>query len=284
MSRYEPRQGASRRTLRLDKQPQFCGEAGSGSAHAPRQPGNGGCGCGYGAVDGCAGVDVSSIMRISLPLLAAEDVIPHLGKPYHWKQGRSAKSVADCWFQANDIPLAIRALLDQSPTFANAELLDAWLERKTNLGDGRTSHSQTDLFAMLAISDELVALGIEAKVDESFGQLVSEWLADGSTGKQMRLEKLCILFNADPQVIGHLRYQLFHRTAAAIIEAKRYRARKAVMIVQSFCANVTGLSDCQSFFDHLGMPGLGRDKLIGPKTFDGVELWVGWASDRPLQV
>lgn len=223
-----------------------------------------------------------SIMRISVPLKVAEDVKKHLGHSSHWKQGRSAKSVADCWFQANDLPPAIRAVLDQSPTFAHAKLLDAWLERKTDLEDGRASHSQTDLFAMLAVGEELAALGVEAKVDESFGQIVTEWLADGSAGKQTRLEKLCTLFSVDPQSIGHLRYQLFHRTAASMIEAKRYRARKAVMIVQSFCPNATGLSDCQVFFEALGMPGLERDKLIGPKSFDGVELWVGWATDTPL--
>jgi hypothetical protein len=223
-----------------------------------------------------------SIMRISVPLKKAEDVKKHLGHSNHWKQGRSAKSVADCWFQANDLPPAIRAVLDHSPTFARAELLDAWLERKTNLGDGRASHSQTDLFAMLAVGEELAALGVEAKVDESFGQIVSDWLPDDSAGKQARLEKLCALFNVEPQTIGHLRYQLFHRTAASIIEAKRYRARKAVMIVHSFCPKATGLADCQVFFEAMGMPGLERDKLIGPKSFDGVELWVGWASDTPL--
>lgn len=223
-----------------------------------------------------------TIMRIAVPLKEAEDVKKHLGQANHWKQGRSAKSVADCWFQANDLPPAIRAVLNQSSTLAHAELLDAWLERKTDLDDGRSSHSQTDLFAILAVGAELAALGVEAKVDESFGQIVSDWLADGSAGKQARLEKLCALFDVDPQTIGHLRYQLFHRTAASIIEAKRYRARKAVMIVQSFCPNATGLSDCQVFFEALGMPGLKRDKLIGPKSFDGVDLWVGWASDTPL--
>lgn len=223
-----------------------------------------------------------SIMRIAVPLKEAEDVRKHLGHSSHWRQGRSAKSVADCWFLANDLPPAIRAVLDQSPTFAHAEMLDAWLERKTDLGDGRASHSQADLFAILAVGEELAALGVEAKVDESFGQIVTDWLADASAGKQTRLEKLCALFNVDPQTIGHLRYQLFHRTAASIIEAKRYKARKAVMIVQSFCPNATGLSDCQIFFEALGMPGLKRDNLISPKSFDGVDLWVGWASDTPL--
>jgi hypothetical protein len=224
---------------------------------------------------------VSRITRIAVPLLKAADVKPHLGKRTHWKQGRSAKSVADSWFAANDLPASIRALLEDSADLKNAELIDAWLERKTDLGDGRASHSQTDLFAILAVDDELAALGIETKVDESFGPFVSEWLADRSAGKQQRLEKLCALLDVDPQTIGHLRYQLFHRTAASIIEAKRYRARKAIMIVQSFCPKATGLSDCQAFFDALGMQGLERSKLVGPKTFDGVELWIGWASDTP---
>ncbi|HMO75423.1 MAG TPA: hypothetical protein PKD99_15885 [Sphingopyxis sp.] len=225
---------------------------------------------------------MTSIMRIALPLLAADNVIPHLGKPHHWKQGRSAKSLADSWFRANDIPPAVRAVLDQSPALAGAELLDAWLERKTDLGDGRASHSQTDLLAILGIGGELTVLGIEAKVDESFGPYVSEWLADGSAGKRRRLERLCALFGVEPRAIGHLRYQLFHRTAAAIIEARRYRARKATMIVQSFCPDATGLADCRAFFEAIGLRGLVRGGLVGPGDIGGITLWAGWASDRPL--
>ncbi|WP_309752866.1 DUF6946 family protein, partial [Novosphingobium sp.] len=93
------------------------------------------------------------------------DVIPHLGKPSHWKQGRSAKSLADSWFFAGDIPASIRALLAQSEYLAGAELLEAWLERETDLQDGRATPSQTDLLALLGIGEKLAVLGIEAKVD-----------------------------------------------------------------------------------------------------------------------
>jgi hypothetical protein len=223
-----------------------------------------------------------TIVRIAVPLRAADDVIPHLGKPQHWKQGRSAKSLADCWFQANDIPPKVRAVLAQSSVLANVELLDCWLERQTDLGDGRSSHSQTDLLAVLGCGDELAVLGIEAKVDESFGPLVSEWMADGSIGKRKRLDKLCNLFEIVDGEVGSLRYQLFHRTAAAIIEARRYRSQRAIMIVQSFCPKATGLADCKAFFDAIGLQGLRQDGLVGPKMFDGVELWAGWASDTPL--
>jgi hypothetical protein len=217
--------------------------------------------------------------RIAVPLLRPEDVIPHLGKPIHWKQGRSAKSLADSWFFSDGFPAAIADLLSQSESLAGAELLEAWLERETDLQDGRATPSQTDLLALLAIGDRLAVLGIEAKVDESFGPLVSEWLASGSEGKGVRLTRLCELYDVDPAHAGHLRYQLFHRTAAAILEARRFRCDVAILIVQSFCPQSTGLRDATAFFEFIGMPRLDAGKLIGPRRFGDVEFWVGWASD-----
>ena len=217
--------------------------------------------------------------RIAVALQRPEDVIPHLGKPSHWKHGRSAKSLADSWFFAGDIPAAIRALLAQSDYLAGAELLEAWLERETDLQDGRATPSQTDLLALLGIGEKLAVLGIEAKVDESFGPVVSKWLGSGSDGKLRRLAQLCTLFQLNPAHVGHLRYQLFHRTAAAILEARRFRCDAAILIVQSFCPRSTGLSDATAFFDAIGMYGLATGKLSGVRRFDGIDLWVGWAHD-----
>lgn len=213
-------------------------------------------------------------------MLKPEDVIPHLGKPTHWKQGRSAKALADSWFQANDLPPRVRAVLDQSPEFLGAELIDAWLERCTDLGDRRGSASQTDLLAVLGVGSELAVMGVEAKVTESFGPLVSDWIGNGSEGKEDRLQRLCDLLGFDRSSVGDLRYQLFHRTAAAIFEARRYRARKAVMMVHSFCENATGLTDFVAFFDRMGVRQVGRDVLSEPTDLGEVRLWAGWTSDR----
>ena len=221
----------------------------------------------------------SNLPRIAVPLLKPEDVIPHLGRPTHWKQGRSAKAMADSWFAANDLPPPVRAVLEQAPEFKGAELVDAWLERATDLGDGRGSASQTDLLAVLGLDDGLAVMGVEAKVTESFGPTVAEWIADASAGKHARLEKLCALFGLDAGNVGDLRYQLFHRTAAAIYEARRYRACRAVMMVHSFCAEATSLGDYLAFFERLGASGAGRDKLGGPVGVGDVTLWTGWTSD-----
>lgn len=221
-----------------------------------------------------------ALPRIAVPLLKPEDVIPHLAKPTHWKQGRSAKAVADSWLGANDIPPPVRAVLEQAPEFKGAELVDAWLERCTDLGDRRGSASQTDLLAVLGIGKELAVMGVEAKVTESFGPLVSEWIAEGGVGKEDRLQRLCDLLGFDRSAVCDLRYQLFHRTAAAILEVHRYRAKKAVLMVHSFCPESTGLSDFQAFFERMGIAGAGRGKLSDPAEVGGLKLWVGWASDE----
>ena len=123
-------------------------------------------------------------------------------------------------------------------------------------------------------------MGVEAKVTESFGPLVSEWIGQGSDGKEDRLQRLCDLLGFDRAAVGDLRYQLFHRTAAAILEARRYRANKAVMMVHSFCENATGQPDFLAFFEQMGVRGSGRDLLSEPKEVGGVSLRIGWASDR----
>lgn len=217
--------------------------------------------------------------RLALPVRQPSDVIPHLGKPTHWKQGRSAKAVADSWFFANGIPAPVMAILAKSEALAQAELIDGFVERQTDLCDGRGTPSQTDLLAVVAVGDELAIVGIEAKVDESFGPYVAEWIADGGAGKEARLSNLCTLLGLDRSNVADLRYQLLHRTAAAVLEARRYRATKVVMIVQSFCPNATGLTDFKSFAARLGCAFADRDALSESMQIDRKTFWLGWVSD-----
>jgi hypothetical protein len=223
---------------------------------------------------------MSKLPRIHVQLLRPEDVIPHLGKSTHWKEGRSAKAVADSWFHANDIPASVRAVLDQAEEYRGAELIDAWLERCVDLGDGQRP-TQTDLMAVLGIGDELAVLAIEAKVDESFGPTVDEWLDGASEAKRRRLAYLAGMFGLDPAACGPLRYQFLHRTASAVLEARRYRARRAVMLVQSFCPNRSGFADYAAFFAAVGKPGLEPGRISEEFLAADVAVRVGWIADIP---
>lgn len=221
-----------------------------------------------------------ALPRIHVPLLQPEDVIPHLGKgELHWREGYSAKAVCESWFGANDVPPTVRAVLDQAEEYRGAELIDAWLERCTHLPWGRGKPSQTDLLAVLGLRDGLAVLGVEAKVKESFGPYVRDWLAEGGDNRAERLHGLCRLLEVNTSAVLDLRYQLLHRTAAAVLEAKRYRARHAVMIVQSFCVDRTGLGDFRVFAEAAGFGSVDGNAISTAKVADGVSLRIGWAAD-----
>jgi hypothetical protein len=67
------------------------------------------------------------------PLIKPEDVIPLLAKEKHWREGRSAYEVAYSWFDAQDVPCAIRSVIETDPASFHAVLLKAVFEKQTML-------------------------------------------------------------------------------------------------------------------------------------------------------
>src|SRR5262245_41261692 len=216
--------------------------------------------------------------RLHVKMLEPKDLIPHLGKgERHWKEGRSAHALCTTWFKANGIPSSVRSVLRTSPTLEGLELVDAFLERLVDLGDGRKP-SQTDLMAICADQTGLCVVGVEGKVDEPFGELVEQW-RDGSPTKEARLRNLCAMLGLKTESAGTLRYQLIHRTASVILESRRYRTERAVLLVHSFCQNRTGLSDFARFAEALGFEKARGNQVIGPRRVQGIALHLGWVAD-----
>lgn len=211
---------------------------------------------------------------------APTDVIPHLGKgELHWREGFSAHALASTWFPGAVLPASVRAVLAGHPMFADAVLLDAFLERETDLRDGLGRHSQTDLLALLRLKGGLAVLGVEAKVEESFGGLIGDQ-SSLSAGQRKRLAGLAELFGVEAGGLSGLRYQLFHRAAATVFEADRYGAATAVLLVQSFSPTLTGFSDFAAFLGAAGVAeGVGPGQIVGPKRVLGLDFYAGWLAD-----
>ena len=223
----------------------------------------------------------ASLPRIHVPILQPKDVIPHLGSPSHWQEGRSAKCVADSWFGANGIPAPVSSVLAGDPVFRSATLIDAFLERGVDLGDGARP-SQTDLMAVVSLEGGLGILAVEAKKDETFGPTVADWLADQDrerSQKESRLKALCTVLGLDAAVAGSLRYQLLHRTVSVILEARRYQAGHAAMLVQSFCPKGSWHDDFAAFAAAMGFGPVPKDGISAPRDCGGVQLRLGWVSN-----
>lgn len=223
-----------------------------------------------------------------IPIEKPEEIIPRLGKQeFHWKKGRSAWELSTSWMQSNGLPPLVRAVLDQAPEWQGAELLEGIFERETNLpGKGRPS--QTDLLAIVALKDGNAILGVEGKVDEPFGPLVEDWLrADKDRNRTDRLAGLCTTLGVDVATVGGLFYQLFHRTCASIYEAKRFRYKRAIMLVYSFAEHGPEIESpiwfdaFSKFSAAVGMPVALPGSLSPPKMCDGVEVRLAWVSDKP---
>jgi hypothetical protein len=225
-------------------------------------------------------MDQSLFCRDGSPLTKPEDLIPFLADEKQWREGRSACETAYSWFDAKGIPQAVAAVIKTDPTFSHAILVKAVFEKQTEL-DSLGRPSQTDVLALLQLPTGPAILGVEAKVDESFGPRVADW-DDGSPGKTQRLAGLVERLGLDKNAVGHLRYQLLHRTVATLIEAERHNARDCAMIVQSFCAppRRAGFTDFQAFAAALSIPIDQPGKLSRPLERGGIILRLGWAEDR----
>ena len=213
--------------------------------------------------------------RILAPSAGPDDWKRLLASADHWRTGYSARSLAHSWHDAaGDFPSEIRSLLDTSPLFTSAELLLAVPEHKVPLpGVGKAS--QTDLWFLGRTESALVSCAVEGKVAEPFGPTIEDWLAEGGDNRAKRLTGLCQLLGIE-SVDSRVRYQLIHRTASAILEAKRFLARHALLIVHSFSQADDWYDDFATFAQSLGaVPAKGRLVQVPGRTEP--TLHIGWA-------
>ena len=87
--------------------------------------------------------------------------------------------------RAKGVPGPVPAVLHKAEEFRGMELVEGFFEKETGLRS-RGRPSQTDLLALIGDGEGFAVLGVEGKVDEPFGPLVSEWLVDASANKRMR--------------------------------------------------------------------------------------------------
>jgi hypothetical protein len=75
--------------------------------------------------------------------------------------------------------------------------------------------------------------------------------------------------------IGAIRYQLLHRTASTIIEAEKFKAENALMLVHSFSQSNEGFDDYSQFLALFGTSAE-ADSLVLAENINGIDLYFGW--------
>lgn len=215
------------------------------------------------------------------PITTEDQVQSLLADPQrHWKKGYSAYELAHAWLSAGEIPVRVWNVLDTCPAFADARLLRAFFEQKTGLRSlGRPS--QTDLLVEVKVAGGLAIIGVEGKVQETFGDPTEVWLSKPGDAKPERLERLCNDLELTHEAALPLRYQLLHRTAATLYEAEERGAATALMLVHSFSPERAGFDDFKRFAQAMGASMEGVNTISGPVPRLGRRLYLGWVADRP---
>ena len=199
-----------------------------------------------------------------------------------WRRGDSARALACCWQAAGGLPVNVRAVLRKIEGFYQIEALIAVPEHQVPLPGG-TRSSQNDVWVLARTPDDLVSMAVEGKVAGPFGPCVGEWLTGASAGKLERLEFLCGLLGLHFPPPPDICYQLLHRTASAVIEANRFHARHAVMLVHCFSRTNKGFSDYERFLylfncvaaaDDAATAGRLGDMMLHFAWVRGDEKWI----------
>ena len=191
-----------------------------------------------------------------------------------WERRYSARTLAHCWEDTVGFPPEVKRVLSQHTALAKAEPILIFPEWRVSLPGG-TRQSQNDVWVLASTEQSSVSIAVEGKVNEPFDKTLAEWKVDASRGKETRLEFLTNELGLKAPLPDHLRYQLLHRTASSLIEARRFRAQHAVMLVHSFS------HDNQWFDDFANLAGLfgprpAVDQLVTISRADGISLHLAW--------
>ena len=161
---------------------------------------------------------------------------PPKAKGKHWKDGRSAKSLAQFMTDKNQVKKLEDILVELE--YDTKGVISCTPEANTVLpckGNGR-NHD------LLMIGEDFV-VGIEAKVSEPFGEEISTELIEASDNKKGRIDKLANeLFGCKINEVKdglELRYQLLTGVYGTLLEAENNKKSKALFLVIVFTDGIT---------------------------------------------
>ena len=210
-----------------------------------------------------------------------------LAKPdRQWRRGYSAFETAVSWERASchaaGLPEPIADLFRGS-IFGEPNLLLAIAEHKVPLDGGRAD-SQCDVWALVSSASGGVSLSIEAKANEPFGegnQSLQDWLVAGESERSRRNREdrwthiSSHLPGAATDAYFAVPYQVLHRCAAAVIEARRLRLPNAAFVVQSFGAPAESFEAFARFCQAVDLKAE-RSKMCVTQVGE-IRLGIGWA-------
>lgn len=134
---------------------------------------------------------------------------------------------------------------------------------------------QNDIFVLAKGNNELISIMVDGKASEPFGDTVADLLKDRNRTKKKRLQFLLKKLQIENMDVDTIRYPILDRTAAALIEAEKFNAQNALILIHSFSWLNRWLRDFKRFVSLFGMKGK-VNSISGPVVISGINLYFGW--------
>jgi hypothetical protein len=212
------------------------------------------------------------VQKILVPATSAEEW--RRVDPPRWQPGNASRALAYCWQEAEGVPEGVHQVLSHVEVFRGFEILLVLPEHLVPLPGG-SYPAENDVWALARCKEGLISLAVKGMTREPFGETMQEWLQDFSDGKQRRLDFLCSLLELDQPVPPGIRYPLLKWTASAIMEAVRFHARHAVLLVHSFSPADHWFEDYRAFLSLFGIPAV-PGRLVTASERLGIPLHFCW--------
>ena len=172
-----------------------------------------------------------------------EQAFKDVSSEKHWKEGRSAHSLA-LYFCERDGENELKQLLGLSDYTIESAEIEHESKFDNYKGRGRMQDLHMVLAKTLDQSDKVV-IEIEAKVDESFGSRIDDAYTEAKKYKDLhpnskreeRINKLVTsIFGESTKIddVKDQRYQLLYYLSGSIKEAKDKKAKKLIMPILVF--------------------------------------------------
>ena len=82
----------------------------------------------------------------------------------------------------------------------------------------------------------------------------------------------------DEESVLNQRYQLIHRAASALLEARNVNANNALMLVHSFSETGKWFEDYEKFVKLFSLFPK-KNGIVGPVQLNGINLYFGWVTE-----
>jgi len=178
------------------------------------------------------------------------------------------------WRSGSGFPVEIASLLSTTEATRRAAVLVVVPNHRVPLAGGAHA-SDLDLWVLARTARGLLSVAIDCIGEEAFD--VEARNRPATTTSERLWRGLRHLLEIDESANVPVSCQLVHRTTAALVEAKRFFARSAAVIVHSFSQGIEGFSDFQRFVHLMGGARVEPGRLVEVRPREGIELVFGWA-------